>query len=92
MAMDALHIAYPKDLEAQAFYGLGLAAEEAAGGDDSEEAAHKALAVLLPGFQKDRGIGSWLFSRLLRISRTLMRVCARRRRPSDPRFPQTSGG
>jgi hypothetical protein len=50
-AMGALYAAYPKDLEAQAFYGLGLAAEQAAGGENSDEVAHKALAVLIPGFQ-----------------------------------------
>jgi len=50
-AMGALYATYPKDLEAQAFYGLGLAAEEAAGGENSDEVAHKALDVLLPGFQ-----------------------------------------
>jgi hypothetical protein len=50
-AMGALHAAYPKDLEAQAFYGLGLAAEGSLGGDNSVELSHKALAVLIPGFE-----------------------------------------
>ncbi|HVJ51535.1 MAG TPA: hypothetical protein VM689_03690 [Aliidongia sp.] len=48
-AMAALTKAYPDDIEAQAFYGLGLAA--AVGTVDPVGDARKALAVLEPGFQ-----------------------------------------
>ena len=45
----ALHAAYPDDLEAQAFYGLALAAS--IGQRDPVGDARKALAVLEPGFE-----------------------------------------
>jgi len=48
-AMGALHAAYPEDVEAQAFYGLALAAS--IGKQDPVGDAHKALAVLEPGFE-----------------------------------------
>jgi tetratricopeptide (TPR) repeat protein len=48
-AMGALHAAYPDDVEAQAFYGLALAA--AVGSQDPVGDARKALAVLEPGFE-----------------------------------------
>jgi tetratricopeptide (TPR) repeat protein len=48
-AMGALHDAYPEDIEATAFYGLGLAA--AIGTKDPVGDARKALAVLEPAFQ-----------------------------------------
>jgi hypothetical protein len=47
--MGALHTAYPDDVEAQAFYGLALAAS--AGQEDPVSDARKALAVLEPGFE-----------------------------------------
>jgi hypothetical protein len=46
--MGALHAAYPDDVEAQAFYGLALAA--AIGQADPVGDSRKALAVLQPGF------------------------------------------
>ena len=49
-AMAALTKADPQDVEAQAFYGLGLAAETI-GVDDPVPPATKALAVLEPGFR-----------------------------------------
>jgi tetratricopeptide (TPR) repeat protein len=49
-AMGALTKAYPDDVEAQAFYGLGLAAVTI-GVADPVAPARKALAVLLPGFR-----------------------------------------
>jgi tetratricopeptide (TPR) repeat protein len=48
-AMSALHRAYPDDVEAQAFYGLALAAD--IGQEDPVGDARKALAVLEPGFE-----------------------------------------
>jgi tetratricopeptide (TPR) repeat protein len=48
-AMEALHNAYPDDMEATAFYGLGLAAS--IGTQDPVGDARKALAVLEPGFE-----------------------------------------
>lgn len=48
-AMGALHTAYADDVEAQAFYGLALAAS--IGQEDPVGDARKALAVLEPGFQ-----------------------------------------
>jgi tetratricopeptide (TPR) repeat protein len=48
-AMEALHTAYPDDVEATAFYGLGLAAS--IGSQDPVGDARKALAVLEPGFE-----------------------------------------
>jgi len=48
-AMAALHKAYPDDVEAQAFYGLGLAAS--VGAQDPVGDARKALAILEPGFE-----------------------------------------
>lgn len=48
-AMGALHTAYPDDMEAQAFYGLALAAS--IGQEDPVADARKALAVLEPGFK-----------------------------------------
>jgi tetratricopeptide (TPR) repeat protein len=48
-AMEALHTAYPDDVEATAFYGLGLAAS--IGAQDPVGDARKALAVLEPGFE-----------------------------------------
>jgi tetratricopeptide (TPR) repeat protein len=48
-AMSALHSAYPDDVEAAAFYGLGLAAS--IGVRDPIGDARKALAVLEPGFE-----------------------------------------
>jgi tetratricopeptide (TPR) repeat protein len=48
-AMGALHTAYPDDVEAQAFYGLALAAS--IGQEDPVGDARKALAVLEPGFE-----------------------------------------
>ena len=48
-AMGALHAAYPDDMEAEAFYGLALAAS--IGQEDPVADARKALAVLEPGFQ-----------------------------------------
>lgn len=48
-AMGALHAAYPDDVEATAFYGLGLAAS--IGTEDPVGDARKALAVLEPGFK-----------------------------------------
>ncbi len=47
-AMGALHTAYPDDVEAQAFYGLALAAS--IGHEDPVGDARRALAVLEPGF------------------------------------------
>ncbi|WP_254061420.1 hypothetical protein [Granulicella sp. L60] len=47
-AMNALHTAYPDDVEATAFYGLALAAS--IGTQDPVGDARKALAVLEPGF------------------------------------------
>jgi tetratricopeptide (TPR) repeat protein len=49
-AMAALTKAYPDDIEAQAFHGLGLAAATIGVADPTEN-ARKALAVLEPGFQ-----------------------------------------
>ena len=49
-AMGALTKAYPDDVEAQAFYGLGLAAATI-GIADPVANARKALAVLEPGFR-----------------------------------------
>jgi tetratricopeptide (TPR) repeat protein len=48
-AMGALHNAYPNDVEAQAFYGLALAA--GIGQENPVGDAHKALAVLESGFE-----------------------------------------
>jgi hypothetical protein len=48
-AMGALSKAYPDDIEALAFYGLGLAA--GIGSADPVGDAHKALAILEPGFE-----------------------------------------
>jgi tetratricopeptide (TPR) repeat protein len=48
-AMRSLHTAYPDDVEAQAFYGLALAAS--IGQEDPVGDARKALAVLEPGFE-----------------------------------------
>jgi hypothetical protein len=48
-AMGALHTIYPDDVEAQAFYGLALAAS--IGQKDPVGDARKALAVLEPGFE-----------------------------------------
>jgi tetratricopeptide (TPR) repeat protein len=48
-AMGALHTAYPDEVEAQAFYGLALAAS--IGQEDPVGDARKALAVLEPGFE-----------------------------------------
>jgi tetratricopeptide (TPR) repeat protein len=48
-AMGALHTAYQNDVEAQAFYGLTLAAS--IGQEDPVGDASKALAVLEPGIQ-----------------------------------------
>jgi tetratricopeptide (TPR) repeat protein len=48
-AMAALHKAYPPDVEAQAFYGLALAAS--VGTIDPVGDARTALAVLEPGFE-----------------------------------------
>jgi hypothetical protein len=48
-AMGALHTAFPDDVEAQAFYGLALAAS--IGQKDPVGNARKALAVLEPGFE-----------------------------------------
>jgi tetratricopeptide (TPR) repeat protein len=48
-AMGSLHTAYPDDVEAQAFYGLALAA--GIGPADPVGDARKALAVLEPGFE-----------------------------------------
>lgn len=48
-AMGALHTAYPEDIEATAFYGLGLAAS--IGTQDPVGDARKALAVLEPAFE-----------------------------------------
>jgi tetratricopeptide (TPR) repeat protein len=48
-AMGALHTAYPDDVEAQASYGLTLAA--GIGQEDPVGDARKALAVLEPGFE-----------------------------------------
>jgi len=48
-AMGALSKDYPDDIEAQAFYGLGLAAS--IGPADPVGDARKALAVLKPGFE-----------------------------------------
>ena len=48
-AMGALHTAYPDDVEAQAFYGLALAAS--IDQEDLVGTARKALAVLEPGFE-----------------------------------------
>jgi hypothetical protein len=50
-AMGALYKAYPDDVEAQAFYGLGLAIAASAGSQDPVGDARKALAVLEPGFE-----------------------------------------
>jgi tetratricopeptide (TPR) repeat protein len=50
-AMGALHAAYPDDVEAQAFYGLALAAAAAVDTKDPIGASRKALAVLEPGFE-----------------------------------------
>jgi len=47
--MGALHLAYPDDVEATAFYGLALAAD--VGREDPVGDAHKALAVLEPAFK-----------------------------------------
>jgi len=49
--MAALHTAYPEDVEATAFYGLGLAASAANSTQDPIGEARLALAVLEPGFQ-----------------------------------------
>lgn len=49
-AMDALHTTYPDDVEATAFYGLGLAAVGLISQDPLGD-ARKALAVLEPGFK-----------------------------------------
>jgi hypothetical protein len=50
-AMGELHAAYPNDVEAQAFYGLGLSAAASLDAKDPIAADRKALAVLMPGFQ-----------------------------------------
>lgn len=50
-AMGDLHEAYPDDIEAQAFYGLALAAAAAVDTKDPIGADRKALAVLEPGFE-----------------------------------------
>jgi hypothetical protein len=49
-AMGKLAKAYPDDVEARAFYGLGLAAVTITA-DDPVPPGRKALAVLLPGFE-----------------------------------------
>jgi len=49
-AMASLHTAYPGDVEALAFYGLGLSAAAALDPKDPIAADRKALAVLMPGF------------------------------------------
>lgn len=49
-AMGDLHTAYSDDIEAQAFYGLGLTAA-ASNAKDPIAADRKALAVLMPGFR-----------------------------------------
>jgi hypothetical protein len=46
--MGVLHTLHPEDVEAQAFYGLALAAS--VGQEDPVGDARKALAVLKPGF------------------------------------------
>ncbi|WP_254063751.1 hypothetical protein [Granulicella sp. S190] len=48
-AMGALHTAYPDDVEAAAFYGLGLAAS--VGRQDPAGDSRKALAILEPEFE-----------------------------------------
>jgi hypothetical protein len=50
-AMGDLHAAYPDDVEAQAFYGLGLSAAALLDPKDPIAADRKALAVLMPGFE-----------------------------------------
>jgi hypothetical protein len=50
-AMGELHVAYPDDLEAQAFYGLGLSAAASLDQTDPIAADRKALAILMPGFK-----------------------------------------
>jgi hypothetical protein len=50
-AMRQLHNAYPDEVEAQAFYGLALAAAAAVDSKDPIGASRKALAVLEPGFE-----------------------------------------
>lgn len=50
-AMGTLHSAYPDDVEAQAFYGLALAAAAGIDTKDPIAADRKALAVLEPGFE-----------------------------------------
>jgi len=51
-AMGQLYQKYPKDLEAGAFYALSLLAAEPAG-DTTHTASKKAVAVLLPLFQRE---------------------------------------
>jgi hypothetical protein len=50
-AMGKLHAAYPNDVEAQAFYGLALAAAAAIDPNDPIVADRKALTVLESGFE-----------------------------------------
>lgn len=50
-AMGDLHAAYPSDVEAQAFYGLGLSAAAVLDPKDPIAGDRKALAVLMPGFE-----------------------------------------
>ncbi|AXC14781.1 TPR repeat protein [Acidisarcina polymorpha] len=49
--MGDLHRAYPSDVEALAFYGLGLSAAASLDPKDPIAADRKALAVLMPGFE-----------------------------------------
>jgi hypothetical protein len=50
-AMGGLHQKYPADVEAQAFYGLGLSAAAMLDQNDPIAADRRALAVLVPGFK-----------------------------------------
>ncbi|HEX3435261.1 MAG TPA: hypothetical protein VHT24_00725, partial [Pseudacidobacterium sp.] len=50
-AMGTLHQRYPTDVEALAFYGLGLSAAASLDPNDPIAADRKALAVLMPGFK-----------------------------------------
>jgi hypothetical protein len=50
-AMGSLYQKYPADVEAQAFYGLGLSAAAMLDQNDPIAADRKALAVLVPGFK-----------------------------------------
>jgi tetratricopeptide (TPR) repeat protein len=51
VAMGSLYVAYPDDVEAQAFYGLSLSVDASSDTQDPIAADRRALTVLMPGFE-----------------------------------------